>query len=239
LLLRAVCLLNEAEKDALVEVSACLVLWLSVCEGAPAADGEEKVGARIARWRAGGGVGAPGADAAVAQGLLHLLHGREEALQAFSDALLAPSDETSCFGPEHRRAAKWNMLGAVLANRNRHKHALVAYEQALTAQPHYARALTNLGIAQQALPDPAAAAAAFTAALELVPDWSSPVIWQMLKKAIQEQPGERGAIAEAASQKSLPRLRELLGPALPQQRCSSMSATQVLREIGLIPAAAS
>lgn len=233
LLLLAVCLLNEAETDALSEVSAALTTWLDAVGAAPVpsqGDGAESLAERLANWRKAGG-----ADAAVAQGVLHLLCGREEAVQAFADSLTAPADEGSCFGSASRIATRWNMLGAVLANRDQKQKAMVAYREALKLQQHYPRALTNLGIALQSTADPLGATRAYTSALELLPGWASPALWEMLQKAAQEHCGADGNVAEAAQQRSLARLRELLGPSPPSQdeQRPQASAAEVLVQIGL------
>mmetsp|Transcript_98030 Transcript_98030/g.282764 ORF Transcript_98030/g.282764 Transcript_98030/m.282764 type:complete len:578 (-) Transcript_98030:29-1762(-) len=222
LLLRAVCLLNEAGEQALEQVSACLEQWLDAM-GAPEAD-DADVLARIDAWRNGGG---GGADAAVAQGLLRLLHGRADAPSAFAAAVVAAEDgaeasSSSCFGSAERLAVRWNMLGAVLASRGRCEEAVAVYDEALALQPYYPRALTNRGLSLHTRNDNMAAAGAWTAAVGLLPNWATVMTWPLLAKAVEGDP----ALAEAAEQRSLPRLRELLGAAaeVPSQRAGKPPA---------------
>jgi len=226
LLLRAVCLLNEAGEQALEQVSACLEQWLEVA-GAPEATGD--VEERLAAWRTGGG---GGADSAVAQGLLHLLHGREAAIGAFAAAVAAPEDASpsSCFGADGRLAVRWNMLGAVLASRGRPADALAVYDEALALQPNYPRALTNRGLALQAGGELTAAAGSWTAAAGLLPTWACMVTFAMLAKAVEDNP----AMAEAAEQRSLPRLRELLGEAAEVPQRTAGDRAEVLGRLKLL-----
>mmetsp|Transcript_75419 Transcript_75419/g.157237 ORF Transcript_75419/g.157237 Transcript_75419/m.157237 type:complete len:534 (+) Transcript_75419:85-1686(+) len=213
LLLRAICLLNEAEADPLKEVSDCLGLWLDACDR-PAKGDQEGVDERIAEWRESEVEPALAADVAVAHGLMHLVHGREEAAKAFGDAILAANSAASCFGCERATATKWNMLAAVMSNRKQPENALSAYQQALVLQPHYPRALVNRGIALQSMANARSAAASFANAVELMPDWCAPLVWPMLKKAVEDDPTPDATLAEAARDESVPKLRELLGPVL-------------------------
>uniref|UniRef100_A0A7S4W4D9 peptidylprolyl isomerase n=1 Tax=Alexandrium monilatum TaxID=311494 RepID=A0A7S4W4D9_9DINO len=211
LLLRAVCLLNEAEGDPQVEVSECLGTWLRhVWDAAPAGGGKEPLEEQLTRWREAEGAAA-GADSAVALGLLDLLGGKASAVQRFADALRAPEDEGSCFGAAERRAVKWNMLGAVLANRKRYEDALLAYAEALGLQPKYPRALINRGHSFSGKGQLPEAAAAYAEALALSPSWSAEAMWPLLAKAAEDQTAV-DELAEAAKGKNLTRVRELLKP---------------------------
>eukprot|EP00929_Paragymnodinium_shiwhaense_P091397 TRINITY_DN51373_c0_g1_i1.p1 TRINITY_DN51373_c0_g1~~TRINITY_DN51373_c0_g1_i1.p1 ORF type:complete len:537 (+),score=171.84 TRINITY_DN51373_c0_g1_i1:115-1725(+) len=205
-LLRAICLLNEAQTDPLEEISKCLEDWLTFVkpEEAPGAD----VGERLAALRADGSAGA---DAAIGHCLLLLVKGDPEGcLKAIAASLKSPEQEDGAFfSHPARRAAKWNMLGAVLANRGQQEQALVAYEQALQLQPQYPRALNNQGIAFEGSGDVASAAKAYGAALQISPDWASQAFWPMLR-TVSEKPGSPDGLEEAAKSESLAKVREIL-----------------------------
>jgi len=73
--------------------------------------------------------------------LRNLSHEYDEAAHHFQDALqIRPEDPKL-----------WNKLGATLANGNRSKEALDAYDHALDLNPGYVRAQYNLGIAHSNL----------------------------------------------------------------------------------------
>lgn len=203
LLLRAICLLNEAEGDMQMEVCDCLQRWLGALSLAK--DGDV-IDERIAELRAQGGV-----DMCVAHGLLLLVRGSgDDSLLAFVDAVRAPDEEGACFGGRARRAAKWNMLGAVLANRKRLEHALAAYDQALALHPHFPRALNNRGIALVSVSDLKAAAGAYAAALKVSPEWLAPAFWPHLQRCADDIQDMEG-LAEAAREKNLSGVLEALG----------------------------
>merc|ERR1711939_251875 len=109
-----------------------------------------------------------------------------------------------------RRATRWNMLGAVVANRERHEHALVAYEEALRLQPQYPRALVNRAIALIARGDGKGAAASCALVLSVVPEWAAESTWVLLKKAAAEA-GSPDGLLDAVEQRNLLRVRELTG----------------------------
>lgn len=203
LLLRAICLLNEAEGDMQLEVGGCLQRWLGALGVAKNGD---VIDERLAELRAQGGT-----DICVAHGLLLLVRGKgDDALLAFVDALRAPDDEDACFGGRARMATKWNMLGAVLANRQRQEHALAAYEQALALHPYFPRALNNRGIALVAGADLKSAAGAYAMALKVSPEWLAPAFWPHLQKCAGDVQDVEG-LAEAAQKKNLSGILELLG----------------------------
>lgn len=205
LLLRAICLLNEAEGDMQLEVGGCLQRWLGALGLAKSGD---VIDERLSELRAEGG-----ADICVAHGLLLLVRGNgDDALLAFVDALRAPEDEKACFGGMARRATKWNMLGAVLANRQRQEHALAAYEQALVLHPHFPRALNNRGIALVAKADLKSAAGAYARALKVSPEWLAPAFWPHLQKCASDAQDVEG-LNEAAQKKNLSGVLEILGVA--------------------------
>ncbi|CAE7222252.1 FKBP62 [Symbiodinium natans] len=144
LLLKSICLLNEAAEDPQAEITECLEKWLSMAH--PGFGSEDALEQKLLRLRDEQGSKAS-ADLAVALGLLQLLQGQESVASTFGSALLAPEDE-SYFGASRRCATRWNMLGAVLANRGRPEDAVRAYRCALYWQPHYPRALINLAMAE-------------------------------------------------------------------------------------------
>eukprot|EP00747_Dinoflagellata_sp_TGD_P163339 gnl/TRDRNA2_/TRDRNA2_181912_c0_seq1.p1 gnl/TRDRNA2_/TRDRNA2_181912_c0~~gnl/TRDRNA2_/TRDRNA2_181912_c0_seq1.p1 ORF type:complete len:611 (+),score=157.31 gnl/TRDRNA2_/TRDRNA2_181912_c0_seq1:160-1833(+) len=207
MLLRSICLLNEAEGDPKAEVTASLEEWINESQGSNGSTLET----RLSQWRDGAGIMA-GADAAIAHGLLHLISGRDDVIQAFADALAASEYDGSCFGDERRRATRWNMLGAVVANRERHEHALVAYTEALRLQPQYPRALVNRAIALIARGDGKGAAASCALVLSTVPEWAAESTWVLLKKAALET-GSPDGLPDAVEQRNLLRVRELTGVA--------------------------
>ena len=73
----------------------------------------------------------------------------------------------------------WNKLGATLANGNRSRDALGAYEKALSLKPSYVRARANLGIAHLSNGDYGEAAKHFVQALRMHPDAAH--IWSNLE----------------------------------------------------------
>lgn len=91
-----------------------------------------------------------------ALGVLHnLSHEYDRAAEDFRHALkLQPEDEKL-----------WNKLGATLANGNRGREAIDAYNRALDISPGFVRAHYNLGISQSALGDHHAAARQFLRAI--------------------------------------------------------------------------
>jgi len=126
------------------------------------------------------------------------------------------------------------MLGAVLANRGRHEHALLAYERALRLQPHYPRALNNQGIAFQARAAHTEAAAAFAGALAVVPQWCWPALWPQLTQVAEQSANVE--LAEAAGEKNLSKVQQLLGPTssvAPEAAEDAGDRVAVLERIGL------
>ncbi len=94
------------------------------------------------------------------QGLLHYRQGRlGEALQSFSDALLA--------APTH--AAAWSEYGVVHAALRRFADAVACYDRALELDPRQIDALNNKGNALVALNRPCDALASYDRALALEP----------------------------------------------------------------------
>jgi len=207
LLLRAICLLNEAEDDPKAEVSNALAIWFA--EAGPVDKSGMSLNSQLEAWRSSS---APaGADAAVAHALLHLVYGRDEALQAFADAITSAESADSFFGDARRQSTRWNMLGAVLANRGRHEHALLAYKRSLHYQAHYPRAFQNRGIAAAASGDHVAAVASYAAALEIVPEWASPPLWSILEKEAKDEVAVDGLV-EAAEMRYLSKVKDLIRP---------------------------
>jgi len=234
LLLKAICLVNEADGDPKAEVTACLDRWMREAHAdyLPTADGTP-LDTCISDFRKEKGIGAS-ADTAVALGLLQLLGGQEAALQTFAAALRAPVDD-SCFGCEARRSTRWNMLGAVLANRNQLEHALLAYKEAVSRQPHYPRALINMGIAQERRSDHLSAIACYAAAIACAPLWSAGEIWASLEKVAVAQ-SSIDELARAAKEKDLTQVQSLLS-SVPSPTASQPNSTEeVLAKIGLTAA---
>ncbi|CAK0806740.1 unnamed protein product [Prorocentrum cordatum] len=222
LLLKAICLLNEAEKDPKVEVPAGLALWARA-EGLPLSEeaGALPLDQQIAQWeeearpQGSGASGGGSSDLSVALGLLRLLEGpTSEAPRAFANALLA-SDATSdgCFSGQDRLAVKWNMLGAVMANRGRHEDALHALEQALRLNQHYPRALMNRSISQSVLGQHRQAAASCVTALGKIPLWSTDAVWAVLQQAVGRV-DDGDELVEAVEKKNITQVRKLLAPEL-------------------------
>jgi len=235
LLLKAICLLNEAEGDPKAEVSACLELWLRAERQASDSEDQPPLQARIEQWREAAGTTA-GADSAVALGLLLLLQGPNSAApHVFAEALKAPEDCTSCFGGPARYAARWNMFGAVLANRELYKGALEAYRQALGRQPSYPRALMNSAIAHSEVGEHRQAVACYAFALGKIPIWSTDSVWPLLKKAVSNL-ADSEDLAEAAEAKNLTKVRQILGPELTKEVepfVTFEAPEEVLARIGL------
>lgn len=238
LLLKAICLLNEAEGDPVAEVSACLELWWRAEGQSSDTEDQPLLDVRIKQWREASGKTA-GADSAVALGLLLLLQGPDAAApQAFMEALKAPEDSGSCFGGPGRYAARWNMLGAVLAKRTLYKGALEAYRQALGHQPSYPRALMNSAIAHSEVGEHREAVACYACMLGKIPVWSTDAVWATLQKAISDLPDSED-LAEAAKEKNLTKVRQLLGPELTREVepfAKFEAPEEVLARIG-VPAA--
>mmetsp|Transcript_43141 Transcript_43141/g.94010 ORF Transcript_43141/g.94010 Transcript_43141/m.94010 type:complete len:555 (-) Transcript_43141:97-1761(-) len=233
-LLRAVCLLNEAEGDPKVEVSECLDSWMR--EACPvSADGSALEG-WLSRWREKTDAGA---DVAIASGLLQLLNGKDTVLSDFAAALYAMDCDGSCFGDARRRASKWNMLGAVLANRGRHEDALEAYEQALALQPHFPRALVNRGIALAARRRYLEAAFAYASALQMMPLWCATSLWPVLMKIASDQAaGDEPALdglLEAAEAQNLTKVLQVLKPVARTEGPREEPVAEVLLRMGLAP----
>eukprot|EP00928_Gymnodinium_smaydae_P042027 TRINITY_DN2836_c1_g3_i1.p1 TRINITY_DN2836_c1_g3~~TRINITY_DN2836_c1_g3_i1.p1 ORF type:complete len:610 (-),score=145.89 TRINITY_DN2836_c1_g3_i1:215-2044(-) len=269
LLLKAICLLNEAEGDPVAEVSTCLTAWLQAAQGKNTCTEEGKdeqlpIRDRIEKWvndetcQAGTTQSvASGADACIARGLLDILTGSEGAPNMLALALRQKEEQgtdDTCFGSSSRRAVKWNMLGAVLANRQRYEHAFVAYREALRLRPHYPRALINLGIAQNACKGSdstsLAAVGSYAKALRVLPAWAGEAVWQMLQQVASGgiAGGEEGGadrsgvyeeLAEAVRLKNLTRVQDLLSSALPSPAVEGAAEASVadvevaLREAGL------
>lgn len=233
-LLSAICLLNEADSDTEKEVSEALCAWLAVALPSSSAEPAD-LGEQLGHWLKMDG---PRADIAVAQGVLHLAGGRlDDALEDFARVLRAPDDERGFFGNERRQATKWNMLGAVLANRGRHSEALNAYEWALRLQPHYPRALTNQGVSLQAASQPTKAAASFAKAIAIVPPSFSQELWPMLEKAAESsEHAEHVSLAEAAAERNFTKVQALLATEmapLAADRCEQ-DLEEVLNRLGLV-----
>eukprot|EP00930_Biecheleria_cincta_P089339 TRINITY_DN78622_c0_g1_i1.p1 TRINITY_DN78622_c0_g1~~TRINITY_DN78622_c0_g1_i1.p1 ORF type:complete len:556 (-),score=157.24 TRINITY_DN78622_c0_g1_i1:43-1638(-) len=236
-LLKAICLINEAPSDPHAEVTECLEAWMrDAYPSFKSGKDGTALDHQIIEWRRNEGTAAS-ADVEIALGVLQLLQGKESpAPQSFAAALRAPEDLESCFGTAGRKGARWNMLGAVLANRGRPEHAILAYQQALAYQPHYPRALTNMGIAKEALQEPLEAAACYAAALALVPGWASDELWALLQKAAAGAAGNLEELQDAARKKDLTQVRGLLGAHCAWRLPSSgelPSAAEVLAKMGL------
>ncbi|OLP86196.1 Peroxisomal targeting signal 1 receptor [Symbiodinium microadriaticum] len=201
------------------------------CEDRPS---EEALQERLLRLRSEQG-GSASADVAVALGLLQLLQGQESVASTFASALLAPEDD-SYFGAPRRRATRWNMLGAVLANRGRPEDAVCAYRWALYWQPHYPRALINLAMAELKRGGFLEAAAAQAAAIASSPSWACGELWAQLEKEALAQTSIDD-LAEAVQAHHIARVRELLAPHSDNLDTSSMPATspaEVLKEMKLV-----
>jgi len=223
LLLKAICSLNESTGDPLAEVSSILEQWW--LEVSPATPGVEQpsIDTRLELCL---GESNTSADFAVALGVIRVLQGHNSAPNYFVSALTAPEDDGSFFGDVCRRATKWNMLGAVLANRGKPDSAIVAYQQALCLQPHYPRALVNEGISHAARKSLSQAAASFVAALAVSTPWSAQPIWPLLEDVAKDVDGE---LEPLTKEKNISRLQELVGPIA---RGSPSPICEVLAEMG-------
>eukprot|EP00931_Biecheleriopsis_adriatica_P121800 TRINITY_DN96862_c0_g1_i1.p1 TRINITY_DN96862_c0_g1~~TRINITY_DN96862_c0_g1_i1.p1 ORF type:complete len:535 (-),score=148.43 TRINITY_DN96862_c0_g1_i1:30-1598(-) len=205
LLLRAVCLLNEAETDPGAEVSAGLEDWLK--EAAPESESSSAaLPSRLESLRSK----RPGADVSIAQALLSLVSGsRAAALRAFVEALECKTEEGSCFGDMPQLATRWNMLGAVLANAGEQKKSLAAYSEALRLQPHYPRALVNCAIALESTGSGREAVRSCMLAAQCLPEWAArDSIWPLAQKAAS---GADESIQEAVAQRSVQKALHLCG----------------------------
>eukprot|EP00439_Symbiodinium_sp_Y106_P004201 s1890_g1.t1 len=239
LLLKSICLLNEAAEDPQAEITECLEKWISAAHPGPS---EEALQERLIRLRSEkGGPARASADVAVALGLLQLLQGQEGVFKnlsvasTFASALLAPEDD-SYFGAPRRLATRWNMLGAVLANRGRPEDAVCAYRWSLYWQPHYPRALINLAMAELKRGGFLEAAAAQAAAIAASPSWACGELWAQLEKEALAQTSIDD-LAEAVQARHIARVRELLAPHSDNLDTSSMPATspaEVLKEMKLV-----
>jgi tetratricopeptide (TPR) repeat protein len=236
ILLSAICLLNEAESDVDKEVSRALAYWLSLARPASDAPTIANLDEQLRQWR---GSGKAGVDAAVAHGVMHLARGQmDEALQDFVAVLHAPEDESHCFGIPRCQATKWNMIGAVLANRKREKDSLVAYEWALRLQPHYPRALFNQGIALQALSRPLEAARSFAQVLRITPSWAADMVWPGLAKASDDcdravcSDVDHAGLAEAGKERNFAKVNSILGPYIFSTATSS-TLHETMDQLGL------
>lgn len=138
--------------------------------------------------------------------LKNLSHEFDEAAQHFQDALSFRQDDPKL----------WNKLGATLANGNRSKEALGAYDHALDLNPGYVRAQYNLGIAHSNLGDHLAAARHLVRAVVMqqggivVPDpptRSTREMWDVLRMTLNLM--DRGDLVEKTwSQDVVPFLHE-------------------------------
>jgi len=235
LLIQSICLLNE--DDPAAEITECIEAWLAQAEVGPSCRAaspsslplEERL-ASMCKGAASGGSDA--ADAAVAHGLLLLIRGSASvAVQSFADALRVPAVTECCF----RVANRWNMLGAVLANLGRSEQAIVAYDRALSLQPHYPRALINKAIALQAKEDPRGAAEAYAAAFTILPSWCLPPYWPAFLKVAEEMPSS-DALVEAARKANLTKVLEILGANRQEQSQprEEMPVYETLMSMGLV-----
>eukprot|EP00927_Polykrikos_kofoidii_P058192 TRINITY_DN52571_c0_g1_i1.p1 TRINITY_DN52571_c0_g1~~TRINITY_DN52571_c0_g1_i1.p1 ORF type:complete len:578 (-),score=122.34 TRINITY_DN52571_c0_g1_i1:27-1760(-) len=222
LLLSAICLLNEAQDDPEKEVSDCINEWLvAACP----VTGEASIESKLERWRVGAGRAA-GADAAIAHCLFYIVSGRDECLHALSDALAASEDDGSFFGDVKRRAMKWNMLGAVLANRSQFSRAKMALQQALALQPNYPRALNNLGISLEATNDFPEAARMYIAAMDMVPAWAAREFQSMLERIAEKLMDVEG-MEEAVKAGSFERAKALLKPSTQTPTTAAVKADEI------------
>jgi peroxin-5 len=138
--------------------------------------------------------------------LKNLSHEFDEAAQHFQDALQFRQDDPKL----------WNKLGATLANGNRSREALAAYDRALDLNPGYVRAQYNLGIAHSNLGDHVAAARHLVRAVVMqqggivVPDpptRSTREMWDVLRMTLNLM--DRGDLVEKTwSQDVVPFLHE-------------------------------
>ena len=125
--------------------------------------------------------------------LKNLSHEFDEAAQHFQDALQFRQDDPKL----------WNKLGATLANGNRSREALSAYDRALDLNPGYVRAQYNLGIAHSNLGEHIAAAKHLVRAIVMqqggivVPDpptRSTREMWDVLRMTLNLM--DRGDLVE-------------------------------------------
>ncbi|CAE7267964.1 PEX5 [Symbiodinium pilosum] len=233
LLLKSICLLNEAAEDPQAEITSCLEKWLSLAHAGLSSE-DEALDRRLIRLRDQQGSKAS-ADLAVALGLLQLLQGQESVASTFGSALLAPEDD-SYFGAPRRLATRWNMLGAVLANRGRPDDAVCAYRWALYWQPHYPRALINLAMSELKRGAVLEAAAAQAAAIAASPSWACGELWSQLEKESLAQTSIDD-LAEAVQARHVARVREVLVPYSSNLDTSTLQDTapaEVLKEMKLI-----
>lgn len=202
LLLQSICFLNEAPDNTADSVNSCIETW---CQETDCADGDTQPDL-LNRLKAMDSSPDFGVDAAVARALLHLVAGEHK---QSVEALASVAQKCEASSKTFRPATRWNMLGAVLANSGKKDQALLAYTQALRSQRHYPRALTNQGIAQQALNDHHAAATSFAQALAIVPAWASEELWAYLG-ASARQLENPGSILEAVKEQAVSGVQELL-----------------------------
>lgn len=202
LLLKSICLLNESS-DAQGEITECLEKWLEMSH-----PGEHKLSPeeRLLQLRQ---EGIWTADTAVALGLLQLLKGEDSVAETFASAVVA--EDKTFFGAEARRSTRWNMLGAVLANRGFPEQAIEVWRHALQCQPQYPRALVNMAMSQLKCGSFLAACASQAQALKASPVWATEEIWVQLEKEAMAQTNIDD-LAEAVRAHHINKVQELLEP---------------------------
>merc|ERR1712093_356164 len=94
----------------------------------------------------------------------------------------------------------WNKLGATLANSGKSEEAIVAYHQALSLKPNYARTWSNLAIAHANLGQHQDSARFYLSSLVLNPDASH--TWNFLHSAVLRL-GAPGALFKAVNDRNL------------------------------------
>lgn len=229
LLLKAICLLNESS-DAEADISECLEKWLQLAHPGEAGSVVE----RLQRLKE---EGKGTADTVVALGLMQLLQSQESLVNTFADAVILDDlkEGDSFFGTQQRRATRWNMLGAVLANRGQPEKAISVWRQALQCQPHYPRALVNMAMSQLKCGDFLGACASQAKALKVLPPWATEEIWQQLEKEAQAQTNI-DELFEAVHSRHITKVEELLEPHASMLETSQLDTdpAKVLKSLKLI-----
>eukprot|EP00913_Durusdinium_trenchii_P015106 g14167.t1 len=239
LLLKAICLLNESS-DAEADISECLEKWLQLAHPGEAGSVVE----RLQRLKE---EGKGTADTVVALGLMQLLQSQESLVNTFADAVILDDlkEWSGFFGTQQRRATRWNMLGAVLANRGQPEKAISVWRQALQCQPHYPRALVNMAMSQLKCGDFLGACASQAKALKVLPPWATEEIWQQLEKEAQAQTNIEAWISlrvgndelfEAVHSRHITKVEELLEPHASMLETSQLDTdpAKVLKSLKLI-----
>lgn len=224
LLLKSICFLNEAPNNVTESVESCIEDWCCQADGA-ASETHPDLQARLTALDSNPDFGV---DAAVARALLHLVRGEHaKSVEALAFSVQDPEASSKTFRP----ATRWNMLGAVLANSGKKDEAVLASKQALRTKTHYPRALTNQGIALQALNDHSGAAGSFAQALAIVPAWASEELWAFLGASARQMENP-GRLLEAVNEKAVSGVQELLKRDAKDSDDEALSPRTALKKLG-------